>query len=271
MCGSPSSTDPARRPSPRTAEAGIRRDPRKAQIQKAGSIRVLLFAEHALVAEAVQVALSGHGILARTLPRDIVRRDLADLKRVVDSIRPAAGLIMCNIDDPPLLRDVFGLVRAIPLRWLLVTSSIDEARWGAVVEAGVRNVMPTAAGVDEVARILRLVALGRNGLSDATRERVLNAWHLAGEQHRMVVQRLADLTPRELTVLGLLDTGLSVKEIAERLHVAEGTVRSQVKSVLRKLGVNSQLAAVAAYQNQGRTPPAPAPRGQGRVRPRSVE
>ncbi len=53
------------------------------------------------------------------------------------------------------------------------------------------------------------------------------------------------LTPRESDVLRGLIAGESAEEIARSQYVALSTVRSHVKSLLRKLGVNSQLAAVA--------------------------
>jgi len=56
------------------------------------------------------------------------------------------------------------------------------------------------------------------------------------------------LSTREREILALLYDGVTVAEIAERTGVSEQTVRSQVKAVLRKLEVNSQLAAVAVYR-----------------------
>ena len=53
------------------------------------------------------------------------------------------------------------------------------------------------------------------------------------------------LTKREALVLGELIDGLSAEEIAEVHFVALTTVRSQIRAVLQKLGVRSQLAAVA--------------------------
>ncbi len=58
-------------------------------------------------------------------------------------------------------------------------------------------------------------------------------------------ERFAQLTPREALVLGALSDGLSAEEIAQQHYVALTTVRSQIRSVLQKLGVRSQLAAVA--------------------------
>jgi hypothetical protein len=60
------------------------------------------------------------------------------------------------------------------------------------------------------------------------------------------------MTPREAEVLRLLYGGLPVRMIAQRLQVAEATVRTQVKRVLRKLEVRSQIGAVAAFDHVGR-------------------
>ena len=214
----------------------------------ATSLRVVLVAHHALVADAVELALTGQGIHATVLPNRSRPRELSEIARVVDALRPSAGLILRDIDDPVQLNRTVVLARAIPIRWLLLTSSMDETRWGAAIEAGVRSVLPMSEGLDEVARVLRIVASGRNGLSDATRDRALEAWRRSGDEQRALIERMGQLTPREMTVLGLLAQGHTVKEIALRSDVAEGTVRSQVKFVLRKLGVSSQLAAVAAHR-----------------------
>nr|WP_246322030.1 helix-turn-helix transcriptional regulator [Nocardioides panzhihuensis] len=58
---------------------------------------------------------------------------------------------------------------------------------------------------------------------------------------------VGSLTVREHEVLELLYDGVTVAEIAARFGVAQATVRSQVKAILRKFEVGSQLAAVAAY------------------------
>lgn len=65
------------------------------------------------------------------------------------------------------------------------------------------------------------------------------------EARERYVARLARLTPREREVLEHLRLGHTVDEIARRDHVAIATVRGQVASVLRKLDVSTQLAAVA--------------------------
>lgn len=59
------------------------------------------------------------------------------------------------------------------------------------------------------------------------------------------------LTPRELEVLGLISTGISTREIAERLVVSETTVRSHVQHLLAKLNVHSRMEAVNYARSLG--------------------
>jgi DNA-binding NarL/FixJ family response regulator len=63
----------------------------------------------------------------------------------------------------------------------------------------------------------------------------------------------AHLTPRQAEVLRLLELGRSTKQIAQELHLSTETVKNHVRHLLRALGVNTRLEAVAAVR-QGRTP-----------------
>jgi LuxR family transcriptional regulator, maltose regulon positive regulatory protein len=60
-----------------------------------------------------------------------------------------------------------------------------------------------------------------------------------------------ELTERELEVIGLLEGQLTTRQMAESLYVAPSTVRSQIKSIYRKLGVSSRGAAVKAARARG--------------------
>ena len=71
--------------------------------------------------------------------------------------------------------------------------------------------------------------------------------HIAGRPAAPDAPSLTDLTPREREVLRLLGQGLTNAEIAQRLFLAEGTVRNLVSAVLAKLGVadRTQAAVIA--------------------------
>jgi len=77
--------------------------------------------------------------------------------------------------------------------------------------------------------------------------------HLA--EHRRDTDALRSsfgrLTEREAAVLAAIVDGANADEIAARMTVAVSTVRSHIRSILDKLGVNSQLAAVALARRAG--------------------
>jgi LuxR family transcriptional regulator, maltose regulon positive regulatory protein len=60
-----------------------------------------------------------------------------------------------------------------------------------------------------------------------------------------------ELTERECDVLRLLSGKLTTRQMAQRLYVAPSTVRTQVKSIYRKLGVSSRSAAVEEARARG--------------------
>ncbi len=59
------------------------------------------------------------------------------------------------------------------------------------------------------------------------------------------------LTPREMEVLQLLAQGLGNREIAERLHVNERTIKYHVSAILSKFGVTNRTEAVTHAAHQG--------------------
>lgn len=63
--------------------------------------------------------------------------------------------------------------------------------------------------------------------------------------------RTAELTPRERDVLQRLAEGRATEEIAAILHVSPHTVRSRVKTLLRKLGARNREHAVAIALTEG--------------------
>ena len=85
----------------------------------------------------------------------------------------------------------------------------------------------------------------------AERERLVAAYRARAARSHGSRAALARLTPQEAAVLRHLMAGRAVKEIARLRVVSEATVRAQVKAVLAKLQVSSQLAAVAAAREGG--------------------
>ena len=71
---------------------------------------------------------------------------------------------------------------------------------------------------------------------------------LTGEPNEDVSTPPAHLTPRQAEVLRLLEQGRSTKQIAQELHLSVETVKNHVRHLLRALGVNTRLEAVASVR-----------------------
>ena len=127
---------------------------------------------------------------------------------------------------------------------LVLTSFTDERVLAEAIEAGAAGVMHKSADIDEIIAAVRRLHAGDQLLS--ARE-VSEAIRLAATERRRSEGdrlRLDSLTGREREVLQALAEGLTDKEIAERLYLGVGTVRTHVNSILGKLGVRSRLKAV---------------------------
>jgi DNA-binding CsgD family transcriptional regulator len=91
-------------------------------------------------------------------------------------------------------------------------------------------------------------------ISAAQRLDLLQELRQSRARRREELAPFVDLTGRERFVFAQVIDGRSANEIASSAFVSEATVRTQIRAVLAKLGVNSQLAAVAAARRVGWDP-----------------
>lgn len=214
-------------------------------------LRVLTVFAPTMVGEALADALGSRGLDVVRAPLPSGQRGLRELVRIAGAIRPPAGLLVSHPGDPLEARAVDAVLAGVTTRWLVLTCEPAGPQWGALLDAGAVAVLPTSASLEDLRRALFAVAVGRDVMSPELLTRLVQEWHEVRDAEQELVERLSALTPREMAVLNSLSRGESVKAIAEEVGVSEGTVRSQVKSILRKLGVRSQLAGVVAYQRLG--------------------
>lgn len=202
----------------------------------------MLVVPHELVALGLQLALTGRNWSVET----------ASASSDADVVEHARGFApRCILVDIHLNSGFgSGLELITPLaatgaRVVVLTAERRRTGLAEFVEAGAIGWMSKDVGLDEVDTTLDHVVAGGAILGRAAREALLD--HLRRE--RALAMRshatFERLTQREALVLGALVDGLSAEEIAEAHFVAVSTVRSQIRAVLQKLGVRSQLAAVA--------------------------
>jgi RNA polymerase sigma factor (sigma-70 family) len=237
--------------------------------------RVAVVSDQALVAEAIGVALAGRNF-------DVVVRPWAGpaapagpsqgRTRGPRHPNPDVGLLLSDLDRPARVRDALRLLDEPTAPWVVLTAAPRGPIWGAVLERGARVVAPSSTTLDELTDLLKTVAAGNTWTDSADRQALVDAWHTLQAERADLEARVASMSPQESEVLGLLYAGTPVRTIADRLELSEATVRSQVKRILRKLDVKSQLeaiAAVAAAEEPGslvtRTPErSSGPGGEGR-------
>jgi two-component system nitrate/nitrite response regulator NarL len=133
----------------------------------------------------------------------------------------------------------------------VIEASNDPARRSAWLHAGASELVDRNEPFDQL--LLTITRLLQVSLSPRPERRspASLASTRAGLVHDSQLERFASLTEREQFVLAELLEGHCAEEISKTAYVSISTVRSQIKSILQKLGVNSQLAAVALARRAG--------------------
>jgi DNA-binding NarL/FixJ family response regulator len=136
-------------------------------------------------------------------------------------------------------------MRGMGWRVVVMSGLRDRSRIAEAVAAGVLGYVPKSARLHELVHAVVEAVEGRQIMSATERRHWEELRRRDLTMRGQWEKRLVRLAPREREVLDLLARGLRVSAIAERFVVSQATVRTQVKSILRKLEVNSQIEAVA--------------------------
>jgi two-component system, NarL family, nitrate/nitrite response regulator NarL len=218
--------------------------------------RVVILDDHDLFADSLEVALRAVG---HHVDRIDVTRPGTVAALVAATVRCRPRVVLLDLD----LGQHNGVHLIDPLRRAGVTVVVlsgvsDPARLGECLHEGAEGAVPKTSSLANIRAVIGAVGEGRALLSPDDRDRLLAAYDAERTVVRRIRRDLEKLTWREAVVLGCLMDGMPVREIARSSHVTEYTVRSQVKAVLAKLGVSSQLAAVGAAHTVHWRPPADA-------------
>jgi two-component system, NarL family, nitrate/nitrite response regulator NarL len=214
----------------------------------AGQGPAVLIVEHqGLLSDALALALRQHG-LARVGATPQGSSGADSVLAYVAARRPDVVLL-----DVPQSHDGahMGLIRRLRQErvCVLVLTTARTTRFlGLCLEAGAAGVFDKSQSLDDLVHCIVDAAEGRAMISIDARAKLIAAAHGAPGDHE---DGFSALTTREREVLRHLIDGHPSDRIAEESHVAVSTVRSQVKSIFQKLGVNSRLAAVALAHEKG--------------------
>lgn len=210
----------------------------------ADPIRILVIDDHPLFREAVARSLAtepdfavigqcGSGeeglTLAQNLHPDLVMLDVS--MPGIDGIETAARI-----------------AAALPAtRIVMLTASENEDSLMAALKAGAHGYVLKGVSSLELRAIARRVANGEAYVTPVLAGKMLTELSRPSGQ-----DGIEDLTRREAEVLDLLSQGLANKEIGERLHLAEKTIKHHISGILQKLHVRSRTeAAIMALKRTG--------------------
>ncbi len=209
-------------------------------------IRVCLVEDQTLVRQGIRSLLS----LAKDIEVVAEAVDGEDALRVVPASRPDVVLLDVRMPKKNGLEVLEALAAraALPPTILLTTFDDDEVVLQGV-KAGAKGFLLKDVSLEELTSAIRSVAAGETLIRFTAADRILAG--LRDKPRVPATDWPEALTERETEVLQLLAGGYSNREIAGALHVAEGTVKNHISSILSKLGVRDRTRAVLKAIERG--------------------
>jgi DNA-binding NarL/FixJ family response regulator len=212
------------------------------------TMRVLVVEDHVLVATGLQLALSARGWEVETT-------DGPTADAVIEHARefqPACVLLDIHLGEGVGSGiDLIKPLGATGADVVMLTAETRRTVIAACLEQGAAGWIGKDAFLDEVVARLTDVRAGTPLVGCAIRDAMVEELRIERAGLLRALSPFERLTAREQSVLEALAEGLSAEEIADAQFVALTTVRSQIRAILQKLGVRSQLAAVACANRVG--------------------
>lgn len=208
---------------------------------KSTAIRVFLLDDHEVVRRGV------HELLSVEPDIEIVGEagNAGEAMARIPATRPDVAVLDVRLPDGSGV-EVCREVRSHDpeIKCLMLTSfADDEALFDAIMAGASGYVLKVIRGNDLIDAI-REVAAGKSLLDPVATAQVLERLRHGGTRSDGD-ERLAELTGQERRILDLIGEGLTNRQIGERLHLAEKTVKNYVSSMLAKLGMERRTQAAA--------------------------
>jgi DNA-binding NarL/FixJ family response regulator len=214
------------------------------------SVRVLVVDDHELLAQSLTAALRAEGL-------DVVRATSFEPDAVLAAaVEGPADVVLLDLwlSGSETSLPLIGPLRGLGCSVVMVTGEADRMLIAACVEAGAVGLVAKSEPFESLVASVLEVADHRTLLTDAQRDDLLRELRISRAANAEVLAPFERLTRREAAVLQELIEGHSAEAIAAAAFVSITTVRAQIRSILTKLDVSSQLAAVSAARRAGWTP-----------------
>lgn len=142
--------------------------------------------------------------------------------------------------------DVVGpILEASPLsKVVLLTSSESEEDLLGAIRSGVRGYVVKDTPMDDLVALIGAVRAGGAVVSPAMLGKLFDTLTHLLRVRDIISARRPSLTGREIEILQVAASGLTSRQIAEKLFISENTVKNHVRNILDKLGVSSRNEAI---------------------------
>ncbi len=214
-------------------------------------MRIAIVDDHALFAESVALTLEHQGYAVRRIDLTDPRTTLATVLSA--TLRTVPRLVLLDL-CLGRVGDGTRLVAPLAASGALVvvlTASLSRPEWGECLHRGALAVLLKSSSLTALSSTVRRARDGLALMSVEERTALMEVASRHRTENRDIASRLEHLTRREMEILGALMRGMQVRDIARAGVVSEATVRTQVKTILAKLELTSQLAAVGAAHKVG--------------------
>ncbi|MBP6533966.1 MAG: response regulator transcription factor [Arenimonas sp.] len=203
-------------------------------------IKVVLVDDQTLVRQGVKSLLS----LAESVEVVAEASDGQHAIELIPTIKPDVVLMDMRMPVKSGLEAIQALaaLKALPPTIILTTFDDDELVL-AGIKAGAKGYLLKDVSLEQLVEAIQVVSKGGSLVQPVMTQRLLSGLEGLNNQF-MSLDRPDPLTDRETEILRLMAGGFSNKEIANSLHVAEGTIKNHVSNILSKLGVRDRTRAV---------------------------
>ena len=215
--------------------------------ERGGPIRVFLLDDHEIVRRGIRELLESEGDIEVVGESGLAQ----EAARRIPALRPDVAILDGRLPDGSGI-DVCRQVRSVDptIAGLILTSYDDDDALFAAIMAGAAGYILKQVGGNDLVETVRRVAAGQSTLDPSVTARVLDRLRNGPRAD----PELAALSAQEQRILELIGEGLTNREIAERMYLAEKTVKNYVSSLLHKLGVTrrTEAAVLATELRRGR-------------------